>query len=265
MKFFGTVVLSLMILALPLLAEAYIPPSQFIVKVMANKKAGGKTIQVKSVVKLLPQSSGIFFNSVTIWDGKARVLKSCAYDEKGRKLRCVERNKDSFPLAVSLILDADTGDVTKRLKENAIPVLTEQELLKLPDEAQRYAAETEFLAQWPKPEKDAISWVIGKRGKGEPQLWIEKDQFLPLRVVLTGDKGFDMYFDSFKFYNEFPFPSVIEFADKEGTLVLREEITAVTINLKSATLDTAALSDSMWQQLDAELRRIVELYYRVHR
>src|SRR5262249_17333545 len=93
-------------------------------------------------------------------------------------------------------------------------------------------------------------WVVGKydgHSREElknPQLWVEKDSFLPLRLVFPRRAGLtDVRVESIRHTREFPYPRVFIASDPSGAPFLREEVSDVLVN-------PAANEQKGWPQTD---------------
>ena len=118
------------------------------------------------------------------------------------------------------------------LKARGLPVQLEDELVKMKDEDERRASEDERLTRW----NAAVAWVIGGSKDGDPQLWIEKDTFLPVRLIASPQPEsdpVDLTFEGTRYYHEFPFPKAIVAVKRKAPL-LRDEVIDVSLALETA-------------------------------
>jgi hypothetical protein len=214
-------------------ALAYIPPSQFIVKAIAGKHAGIKGLRISGTVTGLngDKPTETRFKEITVYDPQKQMLRSWALDDSDRRLYGVERGSESFNVVTSLLLDADVTAVTAGLKNYGVPIRTESELLALNDEESRRKAETASLARW----NGGVAWVIGNTGNANSQLWVEKDSFLPLRLIVSASADrpqFDIRFSGHRFFREFTYPRSVTSVGKDGALSFREELIELLVNPK---------------------------------
>lgn len=201
-------------------AQAYIPPSQFILKTWANKHAGAKTLRVKTVVYELENGKATenHFNETLVFSPETLGFKSWVSDDQDKKLYSVERTLSSSSILAQMLLAADSRQLIQALKNKEVPIPTEEDLLKLKTEDDRRKAEIEALLRW----NNGIAWAIGVDSSkivSKPQLWFEKDSFLPLRMIIatsndSGDLN-EIRFDGFRFFREFPFPKTFQFLKKD--------------------------------------------------
>ena len=221
-------------------ALAYIPPSAFVVRQMTQKKAGFKGLRVKSTVIAYEgeKPTGARFRETLSYDPVNFVLRSRALDEAGKELFVQERKlgpgENSFSSLVDrLLLSSDPPGLLRVLGLFGIPVKTDGELESLPDEEARRAAEVSRMTRY----RGTVAWIFGG-SKGNdakaPELWVEKDTFLPLRLVAkSGDTLLDATFQEYRFYREFPYPRVIS-VNPGTTPVVRVELGEVVVGAEVA-------------------------------
>lgn len=202
-------------------AWAYIPPSQYLLKSWLNKHSGVRSVRIKTVVSELKNEkpTDVHFRETTYFQFDKQVLKSFVTDDSERRLFTIERPASRLSPVAKLLFGTDLRDVIRTLKEKKVPIRSDEDLLALRTEAERQKAETEFLGRL----NAAVAWVIGtpagsKDNAGsEGQLWFEKDTFLPLRFIFTNSYDGDLYdvrFENYRFYREFPFPRTVTFFKK---------------------------------------------------
>jgi hypothetical protein len=219
-------------------AWAYIPPSDFLLKTLARKHQGYKRIQVKTQVSQLDhagQPTSVRFVEQTAYSPATGILKSWASDDHGTLLYATEHSDRTLPAAAVLLFESRSARLIEALKAKGLPIETEAELAALPTEDDRHAAEKEGLARW----NHTVAWVIGtqtpvepanaaKKNPPVPELWLEKDTFFPLRLMIAlqdGDSSLgDLQFDSYRFYNEFPYPRVVTWVMNGKDPTLRGEV-----------------------------------------
>ncbi|OFZ73301.1 MAG: hypothetical protein A3K03_10715 [Bdellovibrionales bacterium RIFOXYD1_FULL_44_7] len=217
-------------LASPVLA--YVPPSFFMIKTMASKHAGYKGIRIRSTVKAIEngQDTEIFFKETSVFDAQTNLIVSRAFDENGKLLYTVQRNLSSSPVLSQVIFSTNPNLIAETLKSNSIPVRTEEELLVMKDETERVTSESTGLKRY----KNTLAWVLGlnsQKGSLEPQLWIEKDSFLPVRLILSSQEGMrDISLENYRYYKDYPFPKIISLAGYAG---IKTELNDVLINPES--------------------------------
>lgn len=210
-------------------ARAYLPPSQFLVKTIANKRVAPKGVRAKTVVTSIEadQPTSTHFKVTTVAHADRGVLRSFVFDDAGQQLYAHERKMGASTgdltlgeISTEVLFDSNTERLISVLRAAGIPVLREADA-----QAEQSPAETMFLARW----KKTVAWVIGPRKDFKAQLWIEKDTFLPIRLVWDGSNPRELQFEGFRFTSEFPFPRAIAFV-QDGNLRFREELTEVSVN-----------------------------------
>jgi hypothetical protein len=170
--FLGVIVFSVFATAS---AYAYVPPSQFLIKTLAAKHAGIKSVRVKSVVTAFEdgKATPLHFREVTIFDARSGTLTGWATDDSGQKLYEIERKSGSLTTTGVLLFDSQEAVIAKSLRELGVPVRTEADLAVMKDEDERRASEVESLGRL----NGEAAWVIG--GEKSARIWLQKDTFLP--------------------------------------------------------------------------------------
>jgi hypothetical protein len=251
-------------------AFAYVPPSAFMVKTMTAKRMGYKGFRIRAVVTPADPAKAGRFKELAVVDLVNQAVRSWAYDDMGKLLYAAERKlgqkgEGGAALSTSVLVSADPIVLSRDLVIAGIPVKTEEELALLKDENERLAAETNWLGRL----KDNLAWVIAPQEKArvQPSLWILKDSFLPIRLVYPSqDVYYDVRFDNYRFYKEFPFPKTITVQKGEEQL-LKAEIGDVTVNPDMAEFRQKffpGYSDA-GNAADGATRDLLRLYYQVVR
>lgn len=267
-------------MALPASAWGYIPPSFHLVKTFTSKRAPAKGFRWRSVISGWDGSkpSGPRFKQIGHFDAKSRVLRSRAYDDAGKELFAAERKLDAElgfgRVALAILVDSSPETLARILKEAAVPVVTEEELLAVEDEEGKRKLESQFMGRWNGAQ---VAWVIGKPDKGperggdsQPQLWVEKDTFLPSRFLARDSEGrpIEARFGQFRFVREVPFPRVIELVRPDskssgGEILVHEEVGEVLL-----ISDTSEFSKPLvtgyteeGESADSVVRELIRLTY----
>jgi hypothetical protein len=254
-------------------AHAYIPPSQFIIKTWANKHGGGgtKTIKIRSTVTAYSDDkpTEVHFKETAFFSADAQTLHSWASDDADRKLYSTEKTAPGLSTLSKLLLLADPREVARILRDVGIPIRLEEELLSLRTELERTKSESQSLARW----NGGLAWVIGQHGPTDvwtPQLWIEKDTFLPLRMIYTSPKDREIYdfrFDGYRYSHEFPYPRNL-IATRKGNGIL---FTSQIVELSVSSDHSRSHADSATGFTDASssassgVKDLIRLYYDVVR
>ncbi len=234
---------------------AYIPPSHYIVKTMTQKRAGVKSVRIRSTVIALQDGkpAGVRLKEVATYDYASHTLRSRISDDSGRELYVIERKlhaegpESTFGVRVDELLLASSGEsLTKTLSTAGISIRSEAELQALATDQDRFTAEQTTMQRM----NGTVAWVLGG-GKKPPsstapatsQLWVEKDTFLPLRLLtpakLDSKDGLaEATFQSFRYFHEFAFPRLIEVAHA-GVPQFRVELAEVQVNPEVAEMKKA--------------------------
>jgi hypothetical protein len=253
---------------LPILAQAYVPPSLFIVKTLAGKRTGVRLVRIRSTVTAFDgeKATAIHFKQSCWFDSSARTLKCKASDDQGKDLyQLVRKQGGESPLLLSdlLLFDPDPASLTQALLSHGIPVKSEDELAKLQTEPERRAAEAVALVRF----RRTPLWAMAGDSKASSQLLIEKETFLPARFL--GDQRgttVDLRFETYRFAKEYPFPRVISLVKEEGDLdqvLIREELTDITTGAEAA-LPKAAFVPGYTEdgnRADSSVRELIQRYY----
>lgn len=212
-------------------ARAYVPPSEFILKGLIKKHQGIRNIRVRSLVTVMEadKPGQLRFRDLTTFYPESRKLRMVALSETdSHELFSVERKGSLSPVA-TVLFDNQYRNAVSTLKAAGIPIRTEQELLALETEEARRGAETLSLGRTGPGE---ISWVIGERKKGSPELWVEKDTFLPTRLIFqnpTSDAIDEVRFEKYRFVKEYPFPRLLTlYGDSQAAL--QAELSDIQLN-----------------------------------
>lgn len=288
-------------------AWAYIPPANFMLRTLAKKHKSYRQIVIRSTVSA-PEggtAGGLRFREETVFFPASGVLKSWAMDEQGNHLYETEARGKSVAPASALLFEASIGQLEADLRGKGIPVLTANEYDALANEQpEPQAAEPAHLAPerareskaaapgnpairqaHPVPEKTFMTrwnsstvWVIGaddpKAKATVPQVWLEKDTFLPLRLLASpgleagGELG-DARFENYRYSREFPYPRTIFFyhapADKQP--VLRDDLNDLIVD-GGSDLSRAKVGQGFTpagESAAAPLHELIRSYYNMIR
>jgi hypothetical protein len=260
------------LILLPTLAFAYVPPSQFIVRNIVNKRKDIKVVRVRSVVSTVEgdKAGATRFTAVTLFSLPTSTVKAWALGDNSVRLYGIQRRAATLPSVVSVLFESRLSDLVRSLRESSIPVRTEDELRAMKDEDERRSAEVEHLERW----KGGTAWVIGRRMPPDshdltPQLWVEKDTFYPLRLIYSIKQGqeqgeiADVRFESTRSYRGFSYPRVTTVYGRDGIPWLRDEVIDITVNPKSDDIEEAV--DGGYTQaastITAPVKDLIEKYF----
>jgi hypothetical protein len=222
--------LTLMMLGTVPAAQAYVPPSQYILKKIAARRSDLKTARVRSTVVAWESERPTLtkFREVVSYNVATRTFRSTAFHDVDNVELYVKEVKSGAMNPLQLLLfEPQLKILTDGLKQAKLPIRSEEELQKMANEEDRREAEISSFARI----SSAFAWVIGRKDRWDPQLWVEKDSFLPLRLIWNSSDGLaDVRFDKFRFSREVPYPRVITGANKGGTAWMQAELTELTIN-----------------------------------
>lgn len=197
-------------------AQAYIPPSSYQIATLAKKHRGLKSIRVKT--RITGPSGQI--REIGYFDAANRLWKARFLDRNDRELYAFERKLGiTDSLASLLLFETNPATLLASLKNAGVPVLTEADLLALPDESARHSAERVSIGRLDKK----VGWIIGE---GKLSLWILKDEFVPLKLVAG---GVEVRFEETKSAHDFPYARAISIY-RGGDFILKGEAMEVMVN-----------------------------------
>ena len=201
-------------------AFAYVPPSQFIIKTMASKRQGVRLVRIVSEVSGFDSGkpTGLRFKAVTVYNPLTHLMRSQALEDTGAELFGVEKSAESIPLSLMVLFDSNARTIVTALQHANIPVHSE-------DETEATAAESTALRRW----NGSVAWVFGlsPTQKDSSQLWVEKDTFLPVRLVAGED---DIQFTKYRYSQDLPYPRSSTLANRSGAVLLEEDVSELQVN-----------------------------------
>jgi len=209
-------------------ALAYIPPGGYIVSTWVKKRSNLKTIRIESNVAATDgdqPSSSVHFHETTFYNAQTGQVRSIAKDDFGHELYRVDRANHEFSPPSKILLDPRSVEVIHYIKERGIPIVMETAKNDA-DEANPKSGESTALTlkRW----KTQNAWVLGL--KNAPQLWVEKDTFLPLRLTADSNSA-ETEFEGYRFQREVPYPHTVLITLK-NLPVMRDDLVEVQINPK---------------------------------
>jgi hypothetical protein len=251
----------------PAAAWAYIPPSSFILKSLTAKHSGIKGLRIRSMVTVMDgeKPGNVHFKAVTYFNPATETLHAYAYDDRNQKLYAIERRPETQSAAAALLFWHDDRNLAIVLKARGIPVRSEEDLLKMKDEDERRSSEEEHLMRW----NSAIAWVIGGTKDGDAQLWVEKDTFLPLRLIAGPQPDSDLVdvqLDGQRYYHEFPYPKTIT-AIKRKQPLFKDEVQDVLVASETSEFRSTPMPGltEAGNSASSALRELVQKYFEVLR
>lgn len=252
-------------------AFAYIPPSQFIVRNIVNKRKDIKSVRVRSVVSTVEgdKAGSTRFVAVTTF-GQSGVLKSWALGDNNVALFGIQRRGVTLPPVDSILFESRIGDFVRSLRDSGVPIRTEDELRTMKDEDERRGAEVEHLERW----KGFVAWVIGRKTPPDSrdlssQFWVEKDTFYPVRFISGIKQGqdqgemADVRFEGERNFHGFAFPRVVTVYGKDGVSWLRDEVIDIAVNPKADDIEELAQGGytEAASRITPPLRDLIDKYY----
>ena len=251
-------------------ASAYIPPSLFILKTWVGKHARQKKLKITHLVT--PgggsQNSPAHFKEV-LMASEGQLLRSWAVNDSNEVLFYQEKVVKEWSLPTQLLMSSDWVTLGRLLKDMGVPMVTQNR----PSQSEPVEIEQQSLVRW----KDTISWVISEKPiqKQHPQIWFEKDTFLPLRMLYSPNhdsksynhdsKSYDVAFDNFR--KDFSYPRMVSLSDSSGRVLLTSQV--VDLGPASESTKWPRPSSHGWtaagNSVPSELKDLIELYYKSFR
>lgn len=242
---------------------ASIPPSEFLVKSVAKKKNELRTVIWRSTFT----KGELKLKVKTKVDWQDKTIRTRISDEQEQPLydfeskiiydRSQNAGESLGETVLAVATSPDYKTIENALITRGVPVKTEEELSSLADENERRNEEVLGLGRMDR----RFAWVIGSRSpakKGEisvPQLWIEKDSFFPMKIVLAD--SVEARFENFRDVKGQTLPRIIHFQIK--SVLLREEWGEVDVNSKT---DLVAGFQPGWtssgKMISGDLREMAE-------
>ncbi len=252
-------VLAGLCVAIQSLAWAYVPPSEFIVKNIAAKHTGLRTIKITQKISQLDPSLQVTtqVKEVLRLDFRTETAQSVIMDAQGQAVHL--REGVPIPGLWKLVFSPNPATIASVLMQSGVPIQTEAELLKLPTEAERRAAENESIVRL----RGHTAWLLGAE-KSQGKLWIEKDVFLPFQWGRIKDGDWcESQFDLYASQKGFPYPRQIEILQRNNPedrvdLGIRLELTEIVANFESREKTPVVAPD-----MSDAVKKLLENYYRL--
>ncbi len=244
---------------------AYIPPSFYILKTWVKKHSDFKQLRVQSLVTAaeIPGETPLHFKEITIVENSPTTIRTTSTDDFGKYLFRQTRTSETMSLLAKLLFSSNAELVAEQLKSFEIPVKTEKDLLVLPTEPERWAQEKQFLTRW----NTTMAWVIGNqepKGKLGPQIWFEKDSFLPLRIIYAPQRDgdwLDIQFENYQVSRGISFPRVIRVLKKDGSTLLNIRVTDVSTSFRKDSGHLANGFTPLGEDTPGSLKEMIQRYY----
>ena len=238
-------------------SHAYITPAPYLLQTIAKKRAGLKTFIFKSKVSAIQSDGkpGAVFLARNSIDLVRHTIRIRLMDESGREFFSTEKQfnaptqreagRDLSFISDVLLVDNDPAVLRQVLVDAGVPIQAQAGVTVEPikDEMIRNPSEAEYLGRW----SGAVYWVVGHKARA--QWWIEKDTFLPQRLVLPASNtntlglsetkvgAIEYRLSQYRYPKEIPFPRQVEIylrpelgSESGERLVMREEISEMEIN-----------------------------------
>ncbi len=249
-------------------ARAYVPPSSYVIRTLAKKHLGPKSVRFKNTLISFDgqKASGIALKEIALIDYATRTVRSKVMDEAGRELYFFERRVDPThaPLGQFILVEPSADRIMAALKSAGIPVRPEAELRAMSSEEDRRKSEVSQMGRW----NGTVAWVFGQ--PKNQQLWIEKDTFHPVKILFQKEGSLaEVQYEKYRYVREYPFPRTITVFPKgvgnEGAI--RIESNDITIDPESGEFKnfTASGFTDAGNSLDSNTRQTITTFYQYFR
>lgn len=243
---------------------AYVPPAAFIVKTFVSKHNTGKGVLIRSNLKIEDLPS---LKILHLYHADHGILRSTLLDEGGQVIYRHQKALTITPVSFDVPVDAIGALLLDSRSRQVIQFLKRKKLLAA-EEVKPSEGTAPFLARWNK----TIAWVLRPLPDRSqvPQLWIEKDTFLPLRW--KGQQ--EIEFQNYRPYKDFFYPRVISgftgsSALEEKKIFFKEEVTDLRVNppelaefdKPSARIESHGEFTSSAESLSSSARSAIQRYF----
>ena len=265
---------TLLTVAMSSVAHAYIPPSFFVVRAMTRKHAVVEEGRLKHKVSLYKGDNELVrsFNETLVLTDQHNAFVRLS-DETGKEVATHSRNltgnrtqEAARPVTYDLLLMSDGASVFNHFRHLGLPLKTEADLYAEKEGALPYKPESYVsLARY----ESRVAVVVADSEKKSPtdvrtpQLWVEKDSFLPLRAVFPSapeagiaSEPLEFKFSGYQTYKGLLYPRV--------TQILRRGKLWVKIETQDVQLGAGIKPDAApaKAELDGDVKEFTEMYFK---
>lgn len=194
-------------------SHAYLPPSGYLVRKVAQKHQLGSTLQIQSILSAVDSSGAVIFKArkvdrftPTTGVGTS-IISSEAHGELASSQWTIRGSGSHWSDLAQIQFQADSRVLEGFLIARKVPVLTAAQLAELPTEAGKYDAEQMRLERIGR----SPAWVIGRRNTEGSELWIDKGTQVPVRwVSRQSGQNYSATFSQVRSLREFPLARHLE-------------------------------------------------------
>jgi hypothetical protein len=244
----------LAILLFTAVAQAYVPPSFYIFTALSHKHASIDDVSIRHKITLYRKSGEtqeVFSDSVGV--NSPDHVSVRVYDKLGAEIATLGRtlissksSESTRPITYDLLYLKDANSSFEHFKALGLPLKSEVELYSEKEGALPYKPESYISF---KRYENRVAEVIASADS--PQLWIEKDSFLPLRAVLS---PMEFRFSGYQVHKNFLYPRVVD-VYRYGQLWARIE----TLEAKPGA-GTSLDGSRVQSGLDGDVKDFLEIY-----
>jgi len=231
-------------------AQAYVPPSQFMIQQMAKKRAHLKGLRIKTRITGTQNQ----IKEIAWYDASTKKIKARILDANDAEIYAYERKINAQDSLVGEVLfESQASVIEKALIAQHIPVVTPTQLMQVANEEERRALEKTSIGRL----DHKVGWVIGQ---GTPSFWILKDEFTPLLLKFRGgNSDLEVRFEDTKSIRDFPYARSISLY-RGGDFVLKGEAMEVMVNpdLSDMKAIHVAGTPAIPSQLDSATQKLIE-------
>jgi hypothetical protein len=209
--------------------------------------------------------NGTRLRETTFANSKDGSYRSWVTDESGRVLYTVERvpnagsKSSKTPLTSELLFDTNSVRMANALRSVGIQIPSGKDANATEENT---GGDKLSLHRW----NHSVAWVFGKTA----QLWIEKDTFVPVRVIapVRGDSQlYDFQMENIKYYDEYAYPRVASlYEGGKKAPILKAELVDVILDPNASGADLPkergeGFTDA-GNSASSQARELIENYYR---
>ncbi|MBI3544825.1 MAG: hypothetical protein HY075_16255 [Deltaproteobacteria bacterium] len=263
-------VIALLAAATP--AHAYVPPSYYVIRMLARKHAPLEDARFRSKVTFYKKSGEVIASvneTLALSDAERATVKltDASGNElalKSRKLIGARPGDVDRPVTYDLLFVKDGANIYEHLKLLGLPLKTEAALYSEKEGAMPYKPETTVALE---RYENKIAVVVGDRSKKSDvnsavSLWVEKDSYLPLRAVFPtapemgmSSEPLELRMSSYGMHKAFLYPRNVQIF-RNGTLWAKVETQEVRGGGGALEASPAKVEP------DGDLRELIDTYLR---
>lgn len=213
---------SILFLLLTSTAQAYVPPSTFLIEQTAKKRA---TLTKGLRIKTRITGTESIIKEVLWFDVLTKKVTGKIFDEKDVEIARFQKKLGDSSVSLQLLLDSNPMRVTQLLTKQGFD---------FNDTENTFKPSLKRLG-------NQVGWAIGN---STPSLWILKDEFTPLLLKIRDGSTYEIRFEENKTNRDFPFSRAITLL-KSDSFVLKGEVMEFIVNPDLSDLKSLQFSEEV--------------------